>query len=150
MQDKVPSANRKVVTIVSDVDSRSQCRIRATVEDGGVAQEAPETLLDINPADAEQRGVRDRDWVAVCSPRGEIRCRARMTDDIKAGVVHLAFGCEEANANILTDNAAFDPVTGSTDLKSLLCQVACAADKRVAAGLLVNIAGLGGGDAAVL
>jgi hypothetical protein len=38
-------------------------------------------------------------------------------------VVHLSFGYRESNANLLTDHAAFDPVTGSTGLKSLLCRV---------------------------
>jgi hypothetical protein len=37
--------------------------------------------------------------------------------------VHLQFGYEESNANILTDSAAFDPVTGSSGPKSGLCEV---------------------------
>jgi hypothetical protein len=61
-----------------------------------------------------------------------------VTEDIKPSVVHLQFGYEEANANILTDNAAFDPVTGSTELKSSLCQVAPVAN--TAADAVVEVA----------
>lgn len=84
---------------------------------------APENALEIHPDDAAERGVADGGCVSVASGRGEIRCKARVTPDILPGVVHLQFGYEESNANILTDSAAFDPVTGSTGLKSALCDV---------------------------
>ena len=54
------------------------------------------------------------------SPKG---CGADGTDCIDPRVVHLCYGYKESNANILTDNGAFDPITGSTGLKSLLCRV---------------------------
>jgi len=37
--------------------------------------------------------------------------------------VHLYHGFKESNCNVLTDHKAFDPITGSTGLKSLLCKV---------------------------
>jgi anaerobic selenocysteine-containing dehydrogenase len=87
---------------------------------------APENVLEIHPDDAATRSIVDGAQVAVSSPRGEIRTRARVTPDILTGVVHLQFGYEESNANILTDNEAFDPITGSTGLKSALCEVRAA------------------------
>ena len=86
-------------------------------------KEAPEDLLEIHPDTAAQYGIADGDNVSVESPRGRITCHARVSSKIAPGVVHLYFGYEDSNANILTDNAAFDPVTGSTGLKSLLCKV---------------------------
>jgi anaerobic selenocysteine-containing dehydrogenase len=91
---------------------------------------APENLLQIHPEDAAARGIGEGAMVRVSSPRGEIRCQASVTPDIGPGVVHLQFGYEESNANILTDNAAFDPITGSTGLKSGLCEVRSARDER--------------------
>jgi len=83
----------------------------------------PETVLEINPVDAKQRGIFSGDRVEVTSPCGEIQCKVEVTTSIAAKVVHLHFGFEEGNANILIDNSAFDPITGSTGLKSSLCQV---------------------------
>ncbi|MBN1106296.1 MAG: hypothetical protein JXL84_23015 [Deltaproteobacteria bacterium] len=61
--------------------------------------------------------------VRVASPRGGIRCRARVTQDIDPRVVPLPHGFKEANCNVLTDNRACDPITGSPGLKSSLCSV---------------------------
>jgi anaerobic selenocysteine-containing dehydrogenase len=86
-------------------------------------KEVPDNVLEINPKTAVERDIAAGDLVCVASPRGEICCAAEITNNIKPDVVHLHFGFEESNANILTDNAAFDPVTGSTGLKSTMCQV---------------------------
>jgi anaerobic selenocysteine-containing dehydrogenase len=63
------------------------------------------------------------DKVKITSLRGSIRCAAEVTDRIDPRVVHLYHGCKDSNCNILTDHKAFDPITGSTGLKSLLCRV---------------------------
>ena len=85
--------------------------------------EAPADVLEIHPRAAAELGIRDGDNVMVESPRAGITAQARVTDGIDPRVVHLSFGFEESNANLLTDHAAFDPVTGSTGIKSLLCRV---------------------------
>jgi anaerobic selenocysteine-containing dehydrogenase len=86
-------------------------------------REAPEDLLEIHPETAAEYDIEDGAAVSVESPRGRIMCRAKIAPKIVPGVVHLYFGYEDSNANVLTDHAAFDPVTGSTGLKSLLCKV---------------------------
>jgi anaerobic selenocysteine-containing dehydrogenase len=86
-------------------------------------QHVPENLVEINPEAAVGLGIHDGDLVKVSSPRGHIRCKARVTDIIDRRVVHLYFGFKESNCNILTDNKAFDPITGSVGMKSLLCKV---------------------------
>ena len=85
--------------------------------------EAPEDLLEIHPKTAAEYDIEDGNSVSVKSSRGRITCRATVSKKIAPGVVHLFFGYEDSNANVLTDHAAFDLITGSTGLKSLLCQV---------------------------
>lgn len=86
-------------------------------------QHAPENLLEVNPQTAKNLNIVDGDRVKISSLRGSIETRACVTDRIDPRVVHLFFGFEESNCNLLTDHLAFDPVTGSTGLKSLLCNV---------------------------
>lgn len=83
----------------------------------------PKNLLEINPQAAEKLGIHDGDIVKVESLRGSIRSFVKVTKSIDPRVVHLYHGFEESNCNILTDHKAFDPITGSVGLKSLLCNV---------------------------
>jgi anaerobic selenocysteine-containing dehydrogenase len=86
-------------------------------------QHYPENLLEINPSTAQDLRISDGAGVKVSSPRGEIKTKVRLTESIDARVVHLFHGFEKSNCNLLTDHSAFDPITGSTGLKSLLCKV---------------------------
>lgn len=86
-------------------------------------EQFPENLLEINPERAAKLNIEDGDVVGVESPRGRIECSAFVTDRIDPRVVSLYHGFAESNCNVLTDNKALDPVTGSTGLKSLLCKV---------------------------
>ncbi len=83
----------------------------------------PKNLLEINPQAALKLGIHDGDIVKVESLRGSIQSMIKVTDSIDPRVVHLYHGFEESNCNILTDHKAFDPITGSTGLKSSLCKV---------------------------
>ena len=89
----------------------------------GLRKQFPENLLEINPETALKLGMKDGDVAAVESPRGGIKCKTKITDRIDPRVVHLYYGFEESNCNVLTDHKACDPITGSTGLKSLLCKV---------------------------
>ena len=84
----------------------------------------PEPLADINPADATGRGVQTGDTVNISSPRGTIAMNANVTDTIPEGVVSIPHHWPDgANANLLVDDRALDPVSGFLPCKSLLCQV---------------------------
>jgi anaerobic selenocysteine-containing dehydrogenase len=89
----------------------------------GLRKYAAENLVEINPKAASKLGIHDGELVRVSSPRGYIHCRVRVTDGIDPRVVHLYHGFKESNCNFLTDNKAFDPITGSVGMKSLLCKV---------------------------
>ena len=65
-----------------------------------------EDVLDIHEADAEARGVNDGDWVEVSSRAGTTRLRARISDDIPAGVVYTTFHHPVSGTNVITtDNS---------------------------------------------
>jgi anaerobic selenocysteine-containing dehydrogenase len=88
-----------------------------------LCKHAPENLLEINPETASQLEINDGDRVRVTSPRGSITCEAKVTNSITPRVVHLYHGFTESNCNVLTDHKAFDPITGSVGMKSLLCKI---------------------------
>jgi formate dehydrogenase major subunit len=61
-----------------------------------------EDRLDMHPADAEARGVRDGDWVEVASRAGTTSLRVRITDEIPAGVVYTTFHHPVSGTNVVT------------------------------------------------
>lgn len=84
----------------------------------------PEPLAEINPADAEPRGIHSGDMISVQSPRGSIKLKASVTDTILPGVVMVPYEWSgEANVNILIDDQKLDPISGFAPMKSQLCQV---------------------------
>jgi formate dehydrogenase major subunit len=50
-----------------------------------------EDRLEMHPHDAEQRGVRDGDWVRLASRAGETTLRALITERVAPGVVYTTF-----------------------------------------------------------
>ena len=52
----------------------------------------PEPMLEIHPADARQRNIEDGDPVYVSNDRGRVKVRAKVTPNIKPGVVSLTQG----------------------------------------------------------
>ena len=61
-----------------------------------------EDRLEINPHDAEQRGVRDGDWVKLASRAGETTLRALITERVAPGVVYTTFHHPMTQANVVT------------------------------------------------
>jgi formate dehydrogenase major subunit len=61
-----------------------------------------EDLLEVHPADAEMRGIRDGDWVMLTSRKGETALRATITERVQPGVVYTTFHMPETGANIVT------------------------------------------------
>ncbi|WP_328985382.1 molybdopterin-containing oxidoreductase family protein [Thiorhodovibrio winogradskyi] len=92
----------------------------------------PNPLVEIHPTDAAVRGIQDGEPVVVRSPRGQVGFIAKVTDKVKAGVVHCTHGWRGANINELTDDRTLDPISGFPPFKSSLCQVekAAAAERQ--------------------
>jgi anaerobic selenocysteine-containing dehydrogenase len=89
----------------------------------GLRKLFPKNLLEINPEAAVAIGVAEGEAVRISSPRGGVECQAHITRRVDPRVVHLYHGFADCNCNVLTDHRVFDPITGSTGLKSLLCRV---------------------------
>ena len=82
-----------------------------------------EDLLEIHPADAENRGLRSGDWVRLASRSGETTLRADVTDRVAPGVVYTTFHHPTTQANVVTtDNS--DWATNCPEYKVTAVQVA--------------------------
>ena len=63
-------------------------------------------LLEIHPSDAENRGIRDGDLVALHSRAGETALRALVSERMQPGVVYTTFHHAISGANVVTtDNS---------------------------------------------
>jgi formate dehydrogenase major subunit len=61
-----------------------------------------EDVLEIHPHDAENRGIREGDRVALVSRAGETSMRAHVTERLQPGVVYTTFHHPESGANVVT------------------------------------------------
>ena len=81
-----------------------------------------EDKLEIHPHDAEQRGIKDGDWVGIRSRAGETVLRAVITERIQPGVVYTTFHHPFSGANVVTtDNS--DWATNCPEYKVTAVQV---------------------------
>jgi len=82
-----------------------------------------EDRLEIHPHDAEDRGLKDGDWVGIKSRAGETVLRALISDRVQPGVVYTTFHFPESGANVITtDNS--DWATNCPEYKVTAVQVA--------------------------
>jgi formate dehydrogenase major subunit len=63
-----------------------------------------EDRLEIHPHDAEQRGIKDGDWVKLASRAGATSLRALITDRVAPGVVYTTFHHPDTQANVVTSD----------------------------------------------
>jgi len=82
-----------------------------------------EDVLEIHPHDAEERGVRDADWVKILSRSGETSLRAKITDRVAPGVVYTTFHHPDSQANVITTDFS-DWATNCPEYKVTAVQVA--------------------------
>lgn len=81
-----------------------------------------EDVLDIHESDALERGITDGSWVEVSSRVGATQLRARITDQVPAGVVYTTFHYPVSGANVITtDNS--DWATNCPEYKVTAVQV---------------------------
>jgi formate dehydrogenase major subunit len=81
-----------------------------------------EDRLEIHPQDAEDRGVRDGDWVKLASRAGETSLRAKITDRVAPGVVYTTFHHPMTQANVITTDFS-DWATNCPEYKVTAVQV---------------------------
>ncbi|NMM26204.1 MAG: formate dehydrogenase subunit alpha [Glaciimonas sp.] len=81
-----------------------------------------EDRLEVHPHDAEERGIRQDDWVGIESRAGQTVLRATITDRVQAGVVYTTFHFPESGANVITTNNS-DWATNCPEYKVTAVQV---------------------------
>lgn len=81
-----------------------------------------EDVVEIHPHDAEDRGIRDGDWVGISSRAGETVLRALISERVQPGVIYTTFHHPESGANVITtDNS--DWATNCPEYKVTAVQV---------------------------
>jgi len=123
----------------SSVFCESQHRVLRSLR-----KHAPHPEVSLHPTAASARGIADGDWVAIETPEGSVRARARLTETLDPRVVvgehgwwqgcpelgmpgYDPFAATGANLNLLIGTAARDPVSGTAAHKSYLCEIRLAA-----------------------
>jgi len=81
-----------------------------------------EDVLEIHPHDAEQRGIRQGDWIRLKSRAGETTLRADITDKVSPGVVYTTFHHPDTQANVITTDFS-DWATNCPEYKVTAVQV---------------------------
>ncbi len=91
-------------------------------------QHISESFLEIHPGDAVHRNIKENDLVEIFNGRGNVRVKAKYSDDIKKGVVFLpmhwgkVLNSDVSRANNLTSNL-LDPQSKQPDFKFSAVQV---------------------------
>jgi formate dehydrogenase major subunit len=84
-----------------------------------------EDLLEIHPLDAENRGIREGDRVALTSRAGQTTLHARISERMQPGVVYTTFHHGFTGANVVTTEFE-DWATGCPEYKVTAVQVSLA------------------------
>lgn len=104
-------------------------------------RKAPDPMVEISPAAAAARGIRDGDWTSLRTAHGTARLRARLDPTLADDVVIAEFGWWEdcpplgrprdpstgpgtLNVNDALSDADRDPVSGSVPLRAVACEIA--------------------------
>lgn len=78
----------------------------------------PQARLLIHPGTAASRGIADGDYATVTNERGEVLCRAELSNSVRPDTVFLPFHFPgQENANRLTE-ATTDPISGMPEFKT--------------------------------
>jgi len=93
----------------------------------------------MNPKTADERGIAEGDWVFVetiyFGDRERIKFRAKLVEGFPKRLVAAdhgwwfpelkdpKHGCFESNPNVVTPGDLYDPIYGSTNLKSIPCRI---------------------------
>jgi len=101
----------------------------------------PDPTVELHPDTAAAREITEGDWVEIRTPKGAVRARAELNDTLDPGVVSGQHGwyepCEEldlpgfppfgpasANLNLILAQTPSDPTSGSSPLRSQMCEIA--------------------------
>lgn len=99
----------------------------------------PEPVIEMSPETAKERGIQDGDWVWLetisFGDKERVRFKAKLVEKFLALVVAVEHGwwfpevkdprhgCYDSNINLVTTGDLYDPIYGSTNLKSIPCRI---------------------------
>ncbi|MFV2031917.1 MAG: molybdopterin dinucleotide binding domain-containing protein, partial [Gammaproteobacteria bacterium] len=107
------------------ISPSSSKRTNATF--GGDSASASTEILELNPSDAERRGIKEGQKIRLWNALGQVELSARITDAVAPGVVYSPKGTWlKTSATGQTVNALI-----SADLKTDIMQGACYNDTFV-------------------
>jgi formate dehydrogenase major subunit len=113
---------RKLPLILTTGRILSQYNVGAQTRRTENSQWHSEDRLEIHPHDAEERGIKQDDWVGIESRAGQTVLRAVVTKRMQPGVVYTTFHFPESGANVITtDNS--DWATNCPEYKVTAVQV---------------------------
>lgn len=112
----------------------------------------PYPQMDIHPDTAASAGVRNDEWVWIENHRGRVLHRARVTRDIDPRVVSCEpgwwypekktdslYGVWHSNISLLCSmDGPYDPVQGTSTLRTMLCKVYKAGSQDIPAELMAG------------
>jgi anaerobic selenocysteine-containing dehydrogenase len=100
---------------------------------------SPEPILEMNNKTAKDLGISEGDWVCVetihFSDKGQVRFKAKLQEMFLPQIVSIdaawwfperkepEHGCFISNINVAIPGDVYDPIFGSTNLKSIPCKV---------------------------
>ncbi len=87
-----------------------------TMQSEGLNDLVPECYVEISSEDAHHYEIKEGDLLKVSSRRGDIKAKARVSDQAIRGTVFIPFHFAKAAANRLT-NAALDPIAKIPEFK---------------------------------
>jgi formate dehydrogenase alpha subunit len=99
---------------------------------GGLNELRKEERVEINPEDAQEKGIKDGDPVRVKSRRGEVVARANVTDASPKGVIFMTFHFAESAVNALT-NSVLDEPSKIPELKVCAVNIEKASEEEIKA-----------------
>lgn len=115
-------ANRRFPLLLTTGRILSQYNVGAQTRRTANTVWHPEDTLELHPVDAEDRGIRDGDWVGVQSRAGETVLRARVSGRMQPGVVYTTFHWPGSGANVVTTENS-DWATNCPEYKVTAVQV---------------------------
>ncbi len=98
----------------------------------------PDPFALVHPDDAQRFGITDGEWITITSPHGHIISKAKVSREIKKGVIAVprpgwrdecpelglpGYGWNKANGNILVGSTPAEPGYGATPMRSSLCKI---------------------------
>ncbi len=115
-------ANRRFPLLLTTGRILSQYNVGAQTRRTANGAWHAEDVLEMHPHDAEERGIREGDWVGIQSRVGDTVLRARITERVQPGVVYTTFHHPFSGANVVTtDNS--DWATNCPEYKVTAVQV---------------------------